>query len=154
MTKHHDQKEILTYLKEKSIGVLGTLDKTSDNIRLRVMYYGIDSKFNCYLMSTKGSPKIAQMLSPTDIAFIVYSLEEPFDKSWEIEIDGETELLKNPKDIDYALEKLKECNPFAEVAIESGITGQFDLIKLLPKVIRFRIYGEALQGEPPTVIQF
>jgi len=118
------------------------------------MYYGADSKFNCYLMSTKGSPKIDQILTTSNVSFIVFGLEDPYDNSWEVEIDGKAELLRETEEVNGALEKLKGRNPFADVAIESGITRQFDFIKLIPNVVRFRLYKEALEGMPPTVLEF
>ena len=153
MKSKHDAREILAHLEKETVGILGTLDQVK-GIRLRVMYYGIDDKFNCYLMSTKGSPKTNQALSSPNISFIAFGLEDPYDNSWEIEIDGEAKLVKQKEEMNYALEKLKERNPFAEVAIESGITEQFDLIKIIPKVVRFRLYGEALKGISPTVLEF
>ena len=62
MTDKHVAQEILSHLEKNAVGILGTLDKDSKYIRLRVMYYGIDSKFNCYLMSMQDSPKIKQLL--------------------------------------------------------------------------------------------
>lgn len=153
MTNLREANEILSHLEKNTVGILGTLDKDSKYIRLRVMYYGVDSKFNCYLMSMKGSPKIEHLLSSPNLSFIVFGLEDPYDTSWEVEIDGNAEFLKSRDEINYALEKLKGRNPFADVAIESGITGQFDLIKLSPKIVRFRLYGEILLGTPPTLLK-
>lgn len=113
----------------------------------------IDEKFNGYLMSTKGSAKIGQITVFPTTSFLVFGLEEPYDRSWEIEIDGEARLLSQQEDIGCALKELKERNPFADVAIEAGITGQFDFIKLIPRILRFRVYGEALKGVPPTVLE-
>ena len=149
----HDIGEILSYLNRQTVGILGTLDNKSENIRLRVMYYRIDNKFNCYLMSMKGSPKISQILLSSSISFIIFGLEEPYDNSWEVEIDSSAQILNQSEEINYALEKLKERNPFADVAIESSITEQFNLIKLIPKIVRFRLYGEALTGVPPTILK-
>ena len=105
-------------------------------------------------MSTKGSPKINHIINFPKVSFLVFGLEDPYDNSWEVEFDGEAEILKNSEEINYGLERLKGRNPFADVAIEASITEQFDLIKLTPKIIRFRIYGEALKGELPTIIKF
>lgn len=150
----HKRSEILEYLKKESLGILGTLETNSENIRLRVMYYGIDDEFNCYLMSTKGSPKIDQVQSSSKVSFLIFTIEDPYDESWEIEIDGTAELLKKKKEINFALEKLKGKNPFADVALESGIIGQFDFVKLIPEIVRFRVYGEALNGNPPSILHF
>ncbi len=150
----HKRSEIFEYLKKESLGILGTLETNSENIRLRVMYYGIDDEFNCYLMSTKGSPKIDQVQSSSKVSFLIFTIEDPYDESWEIEIDGTAELLKKKKEINFALEKLKGKNPFADVALESGIIGQFDFVKLIPEIVRFRVYGEALNGNPPSILHF
>ncbi|NQV18953.1 MAG: pyridoxamine 5'-phosphate oxidase family protein [Armatimonadetes bacterium] len=150
----HKESEILEYLKKESLGILATLEPNSENIRLRVMYYGIDDEFNCYLMSTKGSPKIKQVLSSSKVSFIIFTIEDPYDESWEIEIDGTAELLKKKKEINFSMEKLKGKNPFADVALESGIIEQFDFVKLIPEIVRFRVYREALNGNPPSILYF
>lgn len=153
MSNKHTAKEILSHLERMTVGVLGTLDKNSNYIRQRVMYYGIDDKFTCYLMSTKDSPKIEQILTSVNVSFLVFGLEDPYDKSWEVEIDGSAEIIKKKEKINYALKKLKDSNPFADVALEAGVTAQFELIKLLPEILRFRVYGEALTGIPPTILE-
>ena len=150
----HQKSKILDYLKKESLGILSTRETNSENIRQRVMYYGIDDDFNCYLMSTKESPKIEQIQSSTKVSFIILTIEDPYDKSWEIEIDGMATLLKEETEIQFALDKLMGKNPFADVALESGIIGQFDFVKLIPEFVRFRVYGEALNGNPPTVLHF
>jgi general stress protein 26 len=153
MTQLHGKEFILARLRKQSVGILGTIDSASGMVRQRVMFYGVDDGFRCYLMSTKESPKISQILSSQSISFIVFGPEEPYDQSWEAELDGRAELLSEKRDVHTALEHLKGRNPFADVAIESGITRQFDLLRLIPSVVRFRIYGEALKGELPTVIE-
>ena len=150
----HQKSKILDYLKKGSLGILSTRETNSENIRQRVMYFGIDDEFNCYLMSTKGSPKIEQVQSSSKVSFIIFSKEDPYDRSWEIEIDGIAEPLENKKEINFALEKLQGKNPFADVAVESGIIGQFDFVKLIPEIVRFRVYGEILNGNPPTILHF
>lgn len=154
MSNKHETQEIISYLKNKNVSIIATKSNNSEYIRLRVMYYGVDNDFSCYLMSVKDDPKIDQIINSNILSLLVYSLEEPYDKSWEIEINGEAKLLKTPKEIEYALEKLKDRNPFADVALEAGITSQFALIKLTPKLLRFRIYGEALKGASPTILEF
>ncbi len=149
----HKELEILSFLKKGTLGILGTNDTNSDNVRQRVMYYGIDDEFNCYLMSTKESPKIDQVQSSSKVSFIILTIEDPYENSWEIEIDGLAELLSDRKEIDFALEKLKGKNPFADVVLESGIIEQFDFVKLTPDIVRFRKYGEALRGNPPTILE-
>jgi general stress protein 26 len=153
MATPHDKAFILERLRKQSAGILGTVDRATGAIRQRVMFYGSDDGFRCYLMSTKESPKIGQILSSQSISFIVFGPEEPYDRSWEIELDGRAEMLTEKRDILTALELLKGRNPFADVAVESGITRQFDLLRLIPSVVRFRIYGDALKGDPPTVLE-
>jgi len=118
------------------------------------MYYGFDDEFNFYFMSTKDSPKIDQMMTTAGISFMIFCVEEPYDESWELEINGVAVLLRDKKDIYFALNKLKGTNPFADVALESDENKIFSFIKLRPSIIKYRIYGEGLKGEPPTVLEF
>ena len=148
------EKEILANLKKKQEGVVSNKDEKTGLIRSRVMYYGIDESFVCYLMSVKDSPKVENIISSPNISMIVFGVEEPFDLSWEVEINGIAKLIRAEKDIGTALKALEGRNPFADVAIESGITSQFDFIRLTPKFVRYRVYKEALNSVPPSVLSF
>ena len=154
MAVKKDRKMVLDLMRKESTGILATYDNNTNEIRLRVMYYGLDNEFNCFLMSARESPKISQILSSSNVTFIVFKEEDPYDKSWELEINGVANLLEEDTDINYALGKLRNRNPFADVALESGITKHFEMIKIVPQLVRFREYGEALKGEPPVTIKF
>ncbi len=71
-----------------------------------------------------------------------------------MEINGNAMILTVEEEISFALNKLKDINPFADVALESEEIDIFSFIKLTPSIIKFRIYGEGLKGEPPTVLEF
>lgn len=153
MSAQHGKNEILDCLARMAVGVLNTLDRETEDIRSRVMYYGFDDTFNCYFMSLAGSPKIDQVISAPRVSMMIFGFEDPYDQSWEIEINGAAKLLESPEDIAFALEALKGRNPFADVAIESGISSQFSCFRLKTEVVRYRLYGEALKGNPPTVLE-
>ncbi|OVE78599.1 hypothetical protein BVY01_05060 [bacterium I07] len=154
MEIRHSADELLGRFKRGSTGILGTVNTNTNESRLRVMYYGVDDDFNCYMMSTKGSPKVEQISMCSSVAFLIFVVEEPYDLSWEIEVNGQAVFLDNDSEIQIALKTMMDRNPFADVALESGITRQFDFFKLIPVTIRFRIYGEALQGNEPTILEF
>lgn len=153
MTAPHSKAEVLTYLQKENTGVLATIDNDGHFVRQRVMYYGVDKNFRCYLMSTKESPKVPQIISTDNLSMLVFGLENPYDESWEVELNGPARILESSEDIKYALINLKDRNPFADVALESGIYRQFDFICMTPVLIRFRIYKEALSGESMTLIK-
>lgn len=154
MNSMHSRADIYDHLSRGSLGTLGTRVEGERDIRLRMMYYGVDSKFNFYLLSTSSSPKVEQILFSPAVSFLVFNHEIPFDASWEAEINGVTHLLEKKHRVEKALRTLSAHNPFADVALASGITSQFTLIALQPSLIRFRVYGEALKGVPPSIIQF
>ena len=153
MTATHSKADVLNYLQKENTCVLASIDNDQQLVRQRVMYYGIDNKFRCYLMSTKESPKVPQIISTANLSMLVFGLENPYDESWEVELNGPARILESSEDIEYALINLKDRNPFADVALESGIHRQFDFICMTPVLIRFRIYKEALSGEPMTLIK-
>lgn len=148
-----DQNVILNVLMTQTIGILATGCDPDKSIRLRIMYFGVDKSLNCYLLSVKDSPKIKQLDSET-VSFLVSKIEDPYDNSWEIEINGKASILTDKNDEKLALERLRGRNPFADVALEANITGNFVLIKLTPKIVRYRIFSDILKGLPPKVIEF
>ena len=101
MENIHNPKEVLAYLKDNHVGTLGTYDTKLKHIRMRIMYYGVDKKFNLYLMSSKNSPKINQMLLFPYVSFMVYGITEPYDNSWQIEIEGKIIILDQLKEKGY-----------------------------------------------------
>lgn len=145
-------KDVLRALQKNTVGILATFDNQSNKIKQRIMYYGIDSKFNFYFMSSKNSPKMNQMLSSPEVSFMVYGLEDPYDNTWEIEIEGRVRIIEELKEQETVVKNLKDRNPFANVAIESNIINQFNFIHLVPKVIKYSIYGEILKGNSPVII--
>ncbi len=146
-------KEVLKALKKKTVGVLAAFDNKSNKIKQRIMYYGIDSKFNIYFMSSKNSSKMNQMLQASEVSFIVYDLEEPYDNTLEIEIEGKVTIIEELNEQEIILNNLKNRNPFANVAIESNIINHFDFFHLIPEVIKYSIYGEILKGNSPVIIK-
>ena len=147
--------QIFKRLKGRQVAVIATNDNNLGQIRLRIMYYGITESFECYLMTLKDSPKLTHLAEAGKVSVLIHSLENPFDLSWECELNGFVSVLESRQEQSRALQELKGRNPFADVAIEAGLTaGHFAFLKLSPAVLRFRVYSEALNNEPPTVIEF
>ena len=147
--------QVFSRLKERQVAVIATNDNSSTQIRLRVMYYGITETFTAYLMTLKDSPKLTHISGAGKISALIYSLETPYDLSWECELNGFVSVLNTEAETSKALLELKGRNPFADVALEAGLTaGHFAFLKLSPTILRFRVYSEALNNEPPTVIEF
>ena len=155
MNNPHTKEEIAALLKKQQVAVIATNDNPSDSIRLRIMYYGIGSNFECYLMTLKDSPKLAHITDSSRVTMLFYNLESPFENTWEAEMNGSAEILFKLEEIKTALEELKGRNPFADVALEAGLTaGHFAFLKFKPETLRFRIYSESLHNVPPTVLEF
>lgn len=154
MSRENTREEIFSKAKSQTIGVLGTVVEASNIIRQRLMYFGLDQSFRCFLMSTKTSPKMDQIKEGGEISFFIFGIEEPYDDSWELELTGDAEILADEEDVEIALKELIDRNPFADVTVASGISDQFGFVCLTPRLIRFSIYGEALKGVEPTIIKF
>lgn len=150
----HTAEQILNLALSQKVGVLSSSEKNSENLRQRLMYFGLSETFSCYLMSSNESPKIEQIAGCPQVSFFVFGIEEPYDNSWEVELIGSADVLPDDVAKDEALHTLIGRNPFADVTDVSGISGQFSFIRIIPKQLRFRIYGEALQGVDPTIFTF
>ena len=148
-------KEILEHLKKQQVAVIATNDSAGGMLRLRIMYYGVDVDFSCYLMTLKDSPKLSHLAESGKVSILIYNLENPYENSWECEMNGYVEVVPDDDGIKKALLELKGRNPFADVAIEAGLTaGHFSFLRFSPKILRFRVYSESLNNEQPTVLEF
>ncbi|MDZ4245763.1 MAG: 1,4-dihydroxy-2-naphthoate octaprenyltransferase, partial [Dehalococcoidia bacterium] len=110
--------------------------------------------FNFYVASMKGDPKTLQMTRQPSISILVSPRNEDINTSREIEITGATSFITDPDEKRKALEITAVKSPVVKYMKETGNEGMLDYIKISPETIKYRIFGEIVQGIPPTVLEF
>jgi len=153
MSDGHSQEEILAALKAEQTAVVATKGGGGE-IRTRKMHYAVDDDFNIYLASMKGDPKTVQITYHPTVSLLVYNQAERLTDSSEVEISGRAVKVKEEAEREKAFAKLQEVSPVVKYLVESNNTGILEVIKVVPIVIKYRIFNEITQGIPPTVLEF
>lgn len=152
MDKKQLKEKIFSVLEEIPVAGIGTSGR--DHIRIRMMHYAFDEDWNFYLASMKGDPKIIQLTTNPSLSMIVYQSKEDMNASKEVEISGKASILKEERERRKALKALAKRSPIVAYLIKAGKDSVLDCIKVLPQTIKLRIFGDIVQGIPPTVIEF
>lgn len=148
----HNQEEILQFLKSADVATVAT--SAGEKIRSRMMHFAVDNDFNFYLATMKGDPKTQEITRNSSIALMVHSSAEDINASREVEINGSASFLRHPEERKRALELTAEKSPVVKHLVAAGNQELLDCLKVKPDVVKFRIFGEIVQGQPPTVLEF
>ena len=152
MSKQHDKEEIMSVLENVDVGAVATLDGNSP--RIRMMHYAVDKNFDTYLTTMKGLPKTDQITNSPAIALLIYQSVADINESREVEITGKAFFVIDQEQRKQALELVAQKSPAVKQLTETGNSGILDCIKVVPDMIKFRIFEELAQGISPTVIEF
>lgn len=151
-TTQHSQAEILALM--DSIPVAAIATAAGNQLRNRMMHYAADENFNIYLATMKGDPKTVQLTNQPSISLLVHQSGADINSSKEVEITGKAVFVRDEQERARALEMTAKRSPVVKYLTESGNGGLLDCIKVLPEIIKFRVFSEIVQGKPPTVIEF
>ena len=151
-TTQHSQAEILKMMEGMPVAVVAT--NAGDTLRTRMMHYASDENFNIYVATMKGDPKTIQLTNQPSISLLIHSPGTDINDSKEVEITGKAVFVRDAQEREGALQMTAKRSPVVKYLTESGNAGLLDCIKILPEVVKFRVFAEIVQGKPPTVIEF
>ncbi len=152
MATNHSREEISALLGRKKLATLATAGPGS--LRTRCMFFAHDGQFNIYLMATTESAKLREMRVNPDVSLLVIDEDRMLFETVEIEIQGRAEMVADQEQKMAGLKLLAPKCPFAQFAIESGGGDAFEVVRVKPKVLIYRVYGEASTGVGATVLTF
>lgn len=153
MPDGHSEEEVLAALRAKKTAVVATQGGGGE-IRTRKMHYAVDDDFNLYVASMKGDPKTVQITHHPTVSLLVYSPMEGLTESSEVEISGRAVRVGEEANRQEAFAKLREVSPVVKHLVEAGNAEILEVIKVVPTLIKYRIFREITQGVPPTVLEF
>jgi 1,4-dihydroxy-2-naphthoate octaprenyltransferase len=102
----------------------------------------------------KGDPKTVQITHHPSVSLLIYKGEGDINDSQEVEISGKAVIVKDRQERRKALEITAKRSPVVKYLVEAGNDQVLDCIKVVPEVVKLRIFKEIVQGLPPTVIEF
>jgi len=124
------------------------------SIRSRMMHYWNDENFNVYLATMKGDPKTLQITENPSVSLLILKRTGNINDSSEIEVTGRASYVKNEGEKDRALQALAGKSPVVKYLRDTNSLGVLDCIKVVPVLLKYRVFEEIVQGLPPTVVEF
>lgn len=152
VTQQHSQQEVLSVLQGAEVGAVATA--SGESLRNRMMHFAVDESFTIYLATMKGDPKTVQMTRQPAISILVHRSETDINNSKEVEVTGRAVFVTDSQERERALEITAQKSPVVKYLTSTGNAQVLDCLKVVPEVIKYRIFGEIVQGLPPTVIDF
>lgn len=152
MAQSHARSEILAVLEEAEVAAIATA--AGKGMRNRMMHFAVDEDLNVYLASMKGDPKMLQMTRQPAVALLVYRNDGDVNDSREVEVCGRAIIVRDEDERQRALAASARKSPVVKYLVETGNAGMLDCIKVVPENIKYRVFGEIVQGKPPTVLDF
>lgn len=124
------------------------------DIRSRMMHYWNDENFNVYLATMKGDPKTLQITENPSVSLLILKRTENINDSSEIEVTGRAYYVKNEGERDRVFQALAGKSPVVKYLSETNSLGVLDCIKVVPVLLKYRVFKEIVQGLSPTVFEF
>lgn len=149
---NHTRDEVLDSL--NAIPEVAVSTSGGDRLRTRMMHFAADEEFNIYLSSMRGDPKLLQLAHNPSISLLVLDRRTEQNGWREIEITGRATIIGDGPERDLALELTSGPSPIVSHLKENNQTDVLDFIKVTPMELKMRVFGEIVQGMPPTVIEF
>jgi len=152
LSKSHTKEEILSVVGNVDIASVATASGV--DIRSRTMHYWNDENFHFYLATMKGDPKTLQITHNPSISMLVTKRGDVnINDSCEVEVTGRAFLVKDDGERSRAFSALAEKSPVVKYLRDSGNLGVLDCVKVVPAVVKYRVFSEIVQGIPPTVLE-
>ena len=124
------------------------------DIRTRKMHFIVDDDFTIYLATMKGDPKTVQITHHPSVSLLLYKSAAKVTEASEVEVTGRASKVKEDVETRKALTRLQEVSPVVKYLADTDKTEILEVIKVVPVLIKYRIFEEITQGVPPTVLDF
>lgn len=148
----HPTSEVLSVIEGAEVVAVATT--AGEKLRTRMMHFAVGPDFSIYVASMKGDPKTLQITHHPAVSLLVHRPGTDINDSREVEITGQAVLVRDEAERRRALEMTALKSPVVKYLTETGNAGLLDCIKIVPEVVKLRVFREIVQGQPPTVITF
>lgn len=136
------RKTMLSFLQDRSVGVLATLSPQGTP-RARTMYYSADDSFAIYFCTLAGTRKVGDVSSDAHGAFVVSDENAPQTIQIEGTISNLTETAVLNDEVRRLLGKVMERGPFFAPLTHLD-PGKVELYKLTPTLVRFGDFTDGI----------
>ena len=132
-----------------------------EEVRVRMMHPGAwlpddeTARPIVYLASMKSDPKIREVTTRPEISLLMH--ESPTGEehtSWEMEVTGRAEVVKDPAERERAKLATMRTSSIVNYLDSVGQTDLLAFIRVTPRFMKHRVFGEIVAGRPPSILDF
>ena len=132
-----------------------------EEVRVRMMHPGAwlpddeAARPIVYLASMKSDPKIRELQTRPEIALLLH--ESPTGEehsSWEMEVTGRAEIVRDPAERERAKRATMRTSSIVQYLDSVGQTDLLAFVKVTPRFMKHRVFGEIVAGRPPSILDF
>lgn len=108
-----------------------------------------------YLASMKSDPKIREMSARPEVALLLH--ESPTGEegtSWEMEVTGRAEIVRDADERERAMQATMNTSSIVRYLQSVGQTDLLAFIRVTPRFMKHRVFGEIVAGRPPSILEF
>ena len=132
-----------------------------EEVRVRMMHPGAflpddeTARPIVYLASMKGDPKIREMTTRPEVALLLH--ESPTGEehtSWEMEVTGRAEVVRDAAERERAKQATMRTSSIVQYLESVGQTDILAFVRVTPRFMKHRVFGEIVAGRPPSILDF
>lgn len=132
-----------------------------EEVRVRMMHPGAwipedqAERPIIYLASMKNDPKIREMTTRPEVALLLH--ESPTGEehtSWEMEVTGRAEVVRDAWERERAKEATMRTSSIVQYLNSIGQTDILAFVRVTPRFMKHRVFGEIVAGRPPSILDF
>lgn len=108
-----------------------------------------------YLASMKTDPKVREMSARPEVALLMH--ESPTGEehtSWEMEVTGRAEVVRGAEERERAKRAVMRTSSIVQYLDSVGQTDLLAFIRVTPRFMKHRVFGEIVAGRPPSILEF
>jgi 1,4-dihydroxy-2-naphthoate octaprenyltransferase len=130
-----------------------------EEVRVRMMHPGAflteEGPPIVYLASMKTDPKVREITTRPEIALLMH--ESPTGEehtSWEMEVTGRAEIVRTAEERERAKQATMRTSSIVTYLDSVGQTDLLAFIRVTPRFMKHRVFGEIVAGRPPSILEF
>jgi hypothetical protein len=132
-----------------------------EEVRVRMMHPGAwlpddeTARPIVYLASMKTDPKIREMSARPEVALLLHESPDAEERSsWEMEITGRAEVVRDAAERERAKRATMRTSSIVQYLDSVGQTDLLAYVRVTPRFMKHRVFGEIVAGRPPSILDF
>ncbi len=132
-----------------------------EEVRVRMMHPGAwlpedeTARPLVYLASMKTDPKIREMSARPEVALLLHESPSGEERSsWEMEITGRADIVRDSAERERAKLATMRTSSIVQYLESVGQTDLLAFVRVTPRFMKHRVFGEIVAGRPPSILDF